>query len=354
MPLETGNFVNDLVITNPPGTDLKSQGDDHLQLIKKVLKNTFPNATKPFPLPTSFVVSGSGAVTAAQQNSLIVVANGAAMTLTMPTLLTADAGWSINVLKLPGSVGPLFVAPPSGNIMSGQVSVAKARRNIPGVQFQVLWTGSNWVCGRCTNDPVGTVIPFFIAALPIGFEWANGQTLVAADYPEYVALRGGGSTPDCRERTFFGTNMGLASPGRINSVITPTLENGGGHQLIQSHGHGLTGTEVLSDGATFATHTHGGTTDSSLATGYDLTHSHGPPPGTSQLIGTGAATVQSGAGPGIAGIGSTGDSGSLNHAHSFGTSGQSAGHFHVVNAAGGGNAQNIPPTLLCNYVLVVE
>lgn len=45
MGLETGNYVADLVITNPPGTDPKSQGDDHLRLIKTTLRNTFPGFT---------------------------------------------------------------------------------------------------------------------------------------------------------------------------------------------------------------------------------------------------------------------------------------------------------------------
>lgn len=38
MGLETGNYVTDLVITNPTGADLKSTADDHLRLLKKVLK----------------------------------------------------------------------------------------------------------------------------------------------------------------------------------------------------------------------------------------------------------------------------------------------------------------------------
>src|SRR5688572_20668647 len=47
MGLESGSFVNDLVTTNPVGsTDPKSQGDDHLRLLKTVLKATFPNADK--------------------------------------------------------------------------------------------------------------------------------------------------------------------------------------------------------------------------------------------------------------------------------------------------------------------
>ena len=38
MALETGNYIGDLVINNPTANDPKSAGDDHLRLIKKVLK----------------------------------------------------------------------------------------------------------------------------------------------------------------------------------------------------------------------------------------------------------------------------------------------------------------------------
>ncbi len=44
MALETGTFLTDLVATNPAAGDGLQQGDDHLRLIKTVLKNTFPNA----------------------------------------------------------------------------------------------------------------------------------------------------------------------------------------------------------------------------------------------------------------------------------------------------------------------
>jgi hypothetical protein len=43
MGLETGNYIDDLVITNPTAADPISQGDDHLQLIKKVVKQSFPS-----------------------------------------------------------------------------------------------------------------------------------------------------------------------------------------------------------------------------------------------------------------------------------------------------------------------
>tara|TARA_R100000458_G_scaffold50713_2_gene51012 strand:+ start:471 stop:2285 length:1815 start_codon:yes stop_codon:yes gene_type:complete len=43
MALESGTYLDDLVNTNPTATDNVSQGDDHLRLIKKVLKNSFPS-----------------------------------------------------------------------------------------------------------------------------------------------------------------------------------------------------------------------------------------------------------------------------------------------------------------------
>jgi hypothetical protein len=45
MALETATFINGLVVTNPTAADPKSQGDDHLRLIKATIKATFPNIT---------------------------------------------------------------------------------------------------------------------------------------------------------------------------------------------------------------------------------------------------------------------------------------------------------------------
>lgn len=43
MGLEVATFLNELVSTNPTGTDDYSTADDHLRLIKSVLQSTFPN-----------------------------------------------------------------------------------------------------------------------------------------------------------------------------------------------------------------------------------------------------------------------------------------------------------------------
>ena len=81
MGLETGSFISDLVATNPLGTDDRSQGDDHIRLIKSVLKTTFPNV--------------AGAVTASHAQLNAAAAPGA---LCFPGMI---AMWSGNVGSIP-------------------------------------------------------------------------------------------------------------------------------------------------------------------------------------------------------------------------------------------------------------
>lgn len=57
MALETGTFISELTQTNPLGSDPKSQGDDHLRLIKKTILNTFPNFVGTTGVPKSISLS---------------------------------------------------------------------------------------------------------------------------------------------------------------------------------------------------------------------------------------------------------------------------------------------------------
>jgi hypothetical protein len=50
MALESATYIDDLNTANPAPTDLLGQGDDHIRLIKAVLKATFPNITGPVTL----------------------------------------------------------------------------------------------------------------------------------------------------------------------------------------------------------------------------------------------------------------------------------------------------------------
>jgi hypothetical protein len=47
MPIETANYIDQLDPTNPAAPDLLADTDNHLRMIKQVLKNTFPSVTGP-------------------------------------------------------------------------------------------------------------------------------------------------------------------------------------------------------------------------------------------------------------------------------------------------------------------
>jgi microcystin-dependent protein len=73
MALESASFIAGLNQANPLATDSVAQADDHIRLIKAVLKNTFPNLTGAVtatqsqlntPVPVGFIGMWSGAVNA--------------------------------------------------------------------------------------------------------------------------------------------------------------------------------------------------------------------------------------------------------------------------------------------------
>jgi hypothetical protein len=45
MGIETATYLDDLNASLPAGTDDRSEGDNHIRLLKSVLQNTFPNIT---------------------------------------------------------------------------------------------------------------------------------------------------------------------------------------------------------------------------------------------------------------------------------------------------------------------
>lgn len=71
MALESASYIAQLNVANPLSTDAVSQADDHLRLIKSVLKNTFPNLDAPVtatpgtlntPIAAGIIAMWSGAV----------------------------------------------------------------------------------------------------------------------------------------------------------------------------------------------------------------------------------------------------------------------------------------------------
>lgn len=234
MGVESATFINDFDAAQPSSTDLRSQGDDHLRLIKTVLKNTFGGATRQFQIPTTLSKSTNYSVVKADGESTIYVSTaGGVCTMTLPTLVAGDVGWKVHFIKTNSGANPMFIAPPAGTLNSGGVAgVAQARRSIPGVRITAIWDGTGWFVTRALALPIGSTVEFHGSALPAGFEWPNGQTLSsAANYPEYNSVMGALTTLDKRGRVGITLdNLGGSAAGRLaGGIITGTaVGNTGG------------------------------------------------------------------------------------------------------------------------------
>lgn len=225
MALESATWISELDPTNPPGTDKKKQGDDHLRMFKQAVKNSLPNASKAFYFPTTEAKTASFTVVAADQNKTFLVdTTSGVVVMTLPTLAVGDAGWECFLLKTNTGTNEVRVTPATGTIQSGDLTgLAFTRRCIPGKRSRIFWTGSAWLAERVVDVPVGTVIDCPRTGLAVGYEWPSGQTLGAA-YPDFIASNGAsGVTTDRRGRLAYGKdNLGGSASNRLNSA------NGGG------------------------------------------------------------------------------------------------------------------------------
>lgn len=130
MPLETGTYLQDLDQSNPAGGDDRSQGDNHLRLIKSTLKNTFPNASKAFRFPTTAasVVSALAPTFPDDQNKLFPIsAAGGAITVTLPDTTAGgtvhEDGFNLGFVKTDSSANTIVISPASGKLINGATSL---------------------------------------------------------------------------------------------------------------------------------------------------------------------------------------------------------------------------------------
>jgi microcystin-dependent protein len=232
MGLEAGTFIDDLDSSNPPSGDPKKQGDDHLRLIKSVLKNSIKRVSRAFYIPNTLAKAVDYGVLSSDDNRTIVCDTTAAFTLTLPTLVSTDAGWCIYVLKTTADANPVWIVPPSGTING----FTKIRRSVRSKITKVLWTGSVFEASR-DGPPIGSVIEFYGTALPQGTLWPDGSTFTAADFVELNTVLGGNTKPNRKGRIAAGkTDMGGVDAGGITTagsgVDGLTLKAVGGAQNI--------------------------------------------------------------------------------------------------------------------------
>lgn len=276
MGLEAATYIQSLDAANPLAGDRKNQGDDHLRLLKSVLRASFPNLDRAFRVSEVIAKNLSYTVLDTDDSKTILCDTTLTFTLTLPVGLTFD-GWLVRVMKTTTDVNPVYVAPPSGTING----LAKVRCNVPFVEYVFMWTGSEFIRVKAPGEESpGSIEMSGAAAVPVGYAVASGQSLLRADHPELFAV--------------WSTTFGFVDGTHFNapSLLDRFLVAAGGSYALGATGgeaaHALTIGEL-------ASHNHANT---------DVAHDHNIPGGAATTGGTSTFSANIAAGATAIPIGS--------------------------------------------------
>lgn len=204
MGLESGTFVSDLVTTNPIGvSDPKSEGDDHIRLIKSVLQNTFPG------------LAGAFMRTAAKAAGYTVLANdnttmfdcSAALTLSLTGAATLGNKHMFIVYARGGDV---VIDPNGAELINGASTVT-----VQSGSFALVWcTGTAFYCAMLLQNNISPTL-LSNTAVP-NVPLING----------YIEWSIAGNALTIAIKTLAGTDPTATNPAYA-VFRDPTLTNGG-------------------------------------------------------------------------------------------------------------------------------
>lgn len=301
MPLEnTAIFIDGLNTSNPAATDQIADADNHLRLIKSVLKNTFPSiagAVNATHTELNTVADGGTAATATtlvNADRMVMNDDGTMVQVALSDLITyLTSNLSVtSSMILNGTIG-------TNDLADASVTSAK------------LAGGAAFTSGM--------IVPFAGSTAPSGWLMCFGQdvsrTIYADLYSTIASTYGAGdnsstfNVPDLRGRVIAGQDdMGGVSANRL------TGQTGGldGDSLGASGG---TETHILTT-SEMPAHNHSGTVD--LRTNWEA--------GTSSLspVGTGNARYDGNA---------------------------SRPSLSISNTGSGVAHNNVQPTIVLNYII---
>jgi hypothetical protein len=226
MALETGTNVGDLVITNPTSTDPKSYGDDHLRLVKTVLKNSFAGYSAEISLRGT---EAQGSTV----NDYTVTVSPAPTAYTIGTLVTfksthantSTCTLQVNSLGTKSLLDSNGVALPSGAIPSGAVCQAV----YDGTSFYLISANGHLTAATPTLGDSSTKIATtafvagtaFSSSLPA--QAGNSGKFLTTDGTSAsfavptVAINDDTTTNSDRYVTFVATNSGNSTGATVSS-----------------------------------------------------------------------------------------------------------------------------------------
>lgn len=165
MALESATYISGLVTTNPTGSDSISQGDDHIRLIKTVLKNSLPNVTT----ATTPLVS----VTHAIQST----------TSTFRSDTYIDTGWSITHDKI-STTSTLYVHVDGMNDVFSSWDGGSSHQY---TYVRLANTSGTLIVGTTDNILVGDIkdlVPSGLSSCEYGFGMSHTWKVTAANCPD--------------------------------------------------------------------------------------------------------------------------------------------------------------------------
>lgn len=197
MALETATYIAGMTPSWPLAGDLKSQGDDHIRLIKATLQATFPSGDRPFYFPKTEAVSGTISLDATDQNNMVTVDTTAGnVTVNLPgSLGTSDKGWACEVVKTSNDANAAIVTPASGTIASKSGSTATIRVGLLCEPARFIWTGTGWLCSK-PGPMIGTTESFDGPTTPPGYLDADGSAFSNTAFAELFAVLGSSTLRD--------------------------------------------------------------------------------------------------------------------------------------------------------------
>lgn len=223
MALETATYITSLVISNPDGGDQRSTADDHIRLIKAVLKRTFPNMDGPISLSSAQAMY-LGDLSASVQLQLNQLRDG-----------TATAANAINA-RYANSASLAVNATMLGGLSLSMVATL-SYTNVYSTYSQ--WGGPG--LGTVRVQPGSSTNPGYVEFLgPDGIRrgylgWASNNTLLLAQEGTYAWQFFGVIPPTINGNQILHTASALNAGNLTNSLpnAVVTVQN------INQHGANL-------------------------------------------------------------------------------------------------------------------
>ena len=221
-----------------------------------------------------------------------------------------------------------------------------------------MWTGVGWIVTRPDSAPIGSTHEYYGTTLPNGYLWPDGTTFNLTDFTELGVVLGTNVKPDLRGRASFGRDdMGGSAANRVtpagSGVLGTTLKAVGGEET-----HTLVTGEVGTHSHVFTTDPSGGHRHNAFIS--DPGHSHNINVNTANTNGGNVQGTNSSAGTltNTASILSRTTGVRVSDGATLDQTTFEPDHDHTGtsnnNTGGGGAHQNMPPTIVCNKIMVAE